>query len=58
MVTREDALAIAQAELATWKFDRKGDVLILIASKTIEKPYAWVVFGLPSGGMKLGSYAI
>lgn len=44
MVTREDALSIAQAELATWKFDRKGDVLILIESKTIEKPYAWVVF--------------
>jgi hypothetical protein len=44
MVTRTEALAIAQAELATWKFNREGDVLILIESKTIERPYAWVVF--------------
>lgn len=44
MVTRAEALAIAQAELATWKFNREGDALILIEGKTIEKPYAWVVF--------------
>jgi hypothetical protein len=44
MVTRAEALAIAQAELATWEFDREGDALILIEKKTIEKPYAWVIF--------------
>ena len=44
MITRAEALAIAQAELAKWKFDRKGDVLILLENKTKETPYAWVIF--------------
>ncbi|RZJ88312.1 MAG: hypothetical protein EOO60_11235 [Hymenobacter sp.] len=44
MVTRAEAFAIAQARLVAWKFDGKGDVLILIENKTIERPYAWVVF--------------
>jgi hypothetical protein len=44
MVTRAEALAIAQARLAVWKFDREGDKLILIEDNTIETPYAWVVF--------------
>lgn len=44
MVTRAEALAIAQARLAAWGFDREGDSLIIVERKTIETPYAWVVF--------------
>jgi len=44
MVTRAEALAIAQAKIEAWKSDGEGDKLILIEDDTIETPYAWVVF--------------
>ena len=44
MVTRAEALAIAQAKIEAWEFDEEGDKLILIKDNTIEAPYAWVVF--------------
>lgn len=45
MITKEDARARVEAELATWPDgELTGDSLLILDDQTLEKPWGWVFF--------------
>lgn len=52
MVSRAQALAIVQAQVDTWQYDRTRDTLIVMEELTQETPYAWVVYWNSKGWLE------